>query len=114
MAVNEVHAALENEAITLGLNIITENTKAIVQDWKQMIITAIHLNNIVIATVDGCTYLGSIINTNNDKIMKIKGKAKANTAYFLMINLFKSRTIHSENKTKIYTPTVYPMTASVV
>jgi hypothetical protein len=36
MAVNEVHAALENEAITLGLNIITEKTKATVRNRKQM------------------------------------------------------------------------------
>jgi hypothetical protein len=70
---------------------------------------AIHLNDIVIATVDSFTYPGSTINTNNDKIMEIKRKVKANRDYFLTINLFKSRTIHSENKTKIYTTTVCPI-----
>ena len=36
MALNEVHTALENEAINLGLNINTQKTKAIVQKRKQM------------------------------------------------------------------------------
>lgn len=37
MAVNEVHTVWENEAITIGLNIITEKkTKATVQNRKQM------------------------------------------------------------------------------
>lgn len=106
MAVNEVHTARENEAITLGLNIITEKTKATVQNRKEMREKkAVHLNNTNIESADSFTYLGSIIHT-----MKIKRrKFKANTAYFLMINLFKSRAIHSENKIKIYTPTVCPI-----
>jgi hypothetical protein len=69
---------------------------------------AIHLNKMYIEMVDIFIYLVSIINTNNDKIMEIKGRIlMANTDYFSMINLFKSRTIHK--KIRIYKTIVHPL-----
>jgi hypothetical protein len=48
-------------------------------------------------------YLGSITNTKNDEIIKIKRRIlMANRAYFSMIHLFKSRKIHQKNKIRIY------------
>jgi hypothetical protein len=95
MAGNEVYTALENQAVTVGLNINTYKTKAIIQTRKQMREKAIHLNNMNIEILDSFIYLGSITLTNNNEIMEIKRRIlMANRAYFSSINLFKTRTIH--------------------
>jgi sorting nexin-29 len=109
-AINEAHTALENQAKTVGLNINTDKTNAVVQTRKQCRDKVIHLNNTDIEIVDSFTYLGSIMNIKNDEIIEIERRIlMANRAYFSIIHLVKSRTIHLNNKIRICKTIIRPI-----
>jgi hypothetical protein len=109
-AVSETYTALENQAKMVGLSVSTDKTKALVQTRKQWRDKVIHLNNTDIEIVDSFTYLVSGMNTKNDEIIEMKRRLfMAKRAYFSMIQLLKSRTVHRKNEIRMYKTIVQPI-----
>jgi hypothetical protein len=98
----EVHSAVEIQAKETGLSINVDKTKIIIQTRKTIAGQVIHINNQDIEIVDSFVYLGSSLNTRNDETTEIRRRIlMANIAYFSVLYLIKSRTIHQKNKISI-------------
>jgi hypothetical protein len=106
----EVHSAVETQAKETGLSINVDKTKIMIQTRKTIAGQVIHINNQDIEIVDSFVYLGSSLNTRNDETTEIRRRIlMANIAYFSVLYLIKSRTIHRKNKISIYRTIIRPI-----
>lgn len=109
-AVEEVFTELDGKAAEIGLCINTNKTKTVLQTKKSVQNKVIQLNNTDIEIVENFKYLGSIVNKENDELVEIKERIlRANKAYFSMIDLLKSQTIHRNNKIRLYKTIIRPI-----
>lgn len=109
-AVDELYSSLENHAKPIGLEINVNKTKSLIQSSKQTEERSFLINNTEIEIVDRFVYLGSTLTRDNNEMAEIKRRLwLANRAYYSMLNLFKSRTLHRESKLRIYKTIVRPI-----
>ncbi|PSN53151.1 putative uncharacterized transposon-derived protein F52C9.6 [Blattella germanica] len=96
---------LQESTKEIGLQVNMEKTKMLIQTRRN------NPNNnntqqfdqIEINVVQDFTYLGTMINNNNNEIQEIKNRlSKANRVYFALLNIFKSKEIHRKTKIRLY------------
>jgi hypothetical protein len=70
----------------------------------------INISNQHIERVDSFVYLGSSLSVTNDETIKIRRRLlPAKRAYFSVLHLIKSRTIHRRNKITVYKTIIRPV-----
>lgn len=105
ITIKEAFNNLEEAAKEVGLTVNEHKTKLVVQckKRKSRIGQNITIGNYNFEVVNNFTYLGSNITANNDEGQEVQKRVAAgNRAYYSMLPIIKSRSIHRNVKLRLY------------
>jgi sorting nexin-29 len=111
-ALKEAFVSLERAAGEMGLKINEEKTMYLTTRVNKNQPKHFQIKNFNFETVQSFSYLGSLINANNDNSAEIKKRALlANKVFYGLRRQFRSQFLSTRNKVKLYKTLIRPVLA---
>uniref|UniRef100_A0A1B0DRK3 Uncharacterized protein n=1 Tax=Phlebotomus papatasi TaxID=29031 RepID=A0A1B0DRK3_PHLPP len=108
--VQKAYAELETAASVMGLSVSESKTKYMVVSKKNRRQDQIACGNRKFDRVDDFKYLGSSVNSTNAMSSEIAARVlQGNRAFFSLLHLFKSRSLSTKTKIRLYKTLVRPV-----
>lgn len=109
-AVRENYETLKEKGKNVGLDINITKTKAMENKTERRIGQNWSIGDDNIEVVEDFSYLGSIINNENNMAQEIRHRLiKGNKALYALNNIFKSKLVNKNTKTLIYKTLIRPV-----